>query len=223
MFEEQAFDPERDDRAGFDCGVPELDDYLRRLATQHRRNGVSSVHVLVDTGAPSLILGYYTLSAAQVDAAELSDADRKKLPRYPVPCFRIGRLACRGDRHGQGVGRLLMGCAVERCLEARKQVGAFALIVDAKSAAAKSFHEHYGFKPCARCVDDDLPPAGIGPMNRFRLRLGWRRTALRTRCVESMPCVFCRCRGDCVDWCVRSHTWPPTFPWTLTSSIARWQ
>ena len=149
MFEEQAFDPERHDRAGFSCGVPELDDHLHRLATQHRRKGVSTVHVLVDTGAPNLILGYYTLSAAQVDAAQLSDADRKKLPRYPVPCFRMGRLAWRADRHGQGLGKLLVGCAVERCLEARKQVAAFALIVDAKGAAAKSFYEHYGFKPCA--------------------------------------------------------------------------
>ena len=112
MLEEQAFDSERHDRAGFSCGVAELDEYLQRLATQHRRKGVSTVHVLVDTDVPHLILGYYTLSAAQVDALVLSDADRKKLPRCPVPCFRMGRLACRADRQGQGLGKLLMGCAV---------------------------------------------------------------------------------------------------------------
>ena len=149
MFEDQAFDPERHDRAGFSCGVPALDDYLQRLAAQHRRKGVSTVHVLVDAAAPRLILGYYTLSAAQVDAMELVDADRKKLPRYPVRCFRMGRLACRADHHGQGLGKLLIGCAVERCLEARKQVAAFGLIVDAKDEAAASFYEHYGFKRCA--------------------------------------------------------------------------
>jgi hypothetical protein len=37
---------------------------------------------------------------------------------------------------------------VERCLQARKQVAAFALIVDAKSSEAKTFYEHYGFTPC---------------------------------------------------------------------------
>lgn len=152
MLEEQLLDPERHDRAGFSCGVPELDEYLHRLATQHRRKGVSTVYVLVDTGTPSLILGYYTLSAAQVDVAELSEADRKKLPRYPVPCFRMGRLACRADRRGQGLGKLLIGCAVERCLQARKQVAAFALIVDAKDSAAKAFYQHYGFTSCV-----DLP------------------------------------------------------------------
>lgn len=149
MLDEQPLDPEIHDRAGFSCDVPELDEYLHRFASQHRRKGVSTVYVLVDTETPSLILGYYTLSAAQVDAVELEDADRKKLPRYPVPCFRMGRLACRADRRGQGLGRLLMGCAVERCLRARMQVAAFALVVDARNSKAKAFYEHYGFKPCA--------------------------------------------------------------------------
>lgn len=162
MLEELALDVALHDRAGFSCGVPELDDYLKRLAEQHRRKGVSTVHVLVDSDAPSLILGYYTLSAAQVSAEQLSEADRKRLPRHPVPCFRMGRLACRADQRGQGLGRLLMGCAVERCLEARKQVAAFALIVDAQNPAAKTFYEHYGFNSC---LDDGMTlylPLGPG-------------------------------------------------------------
>ena len=148
MLEEQPLDPEIHDRAGFSCGVPALDEYLHRFASQHRRTGVGTVYVLVDTATPSLILGYYTLSAAQMDVAELNEADRKKLPRHPVPCFRMGRLACRTDRRGHGFGKLLMGCAVERCLQARKHVAAFALIVDAKNSEARAFYEHYGFTPC---------------------------------------------------------------------------
>lgn len=149
MLEEQAFDPERHDRAGFSCGVPELDGYLQRLAGQHRRKGISTVFVLVDSAAPSEVLGFYTLSAAGVDAGEWREIDRKKLPRYPVPCFRMGRLACRADRQGQGLGRLLIACAVDRCLQARRQVAAYALIVDAKDASAAAFYRHYGFVACA--------------------------------------------------------------------------
>lgn len=148
VLEEHAFDPAIHDRAGFTCGVPELDDYLHRFATQHRRKGISTVFVLTDSAAPDVILGYYTLSAAQVDLASLSDADRKKMPRYPVPCFRMGRLACRADHQSQGLGKLLVGCAVDRCLQAKKQVAAFALIVDAKSSTAKDFYQRYGFTPC---------------------------------------------------------------------------
>lgn len=149
MLEEQAFDAERHDRADFSCGVAELDDYLQRFATQHRRKGISTVFLLVDSAVPGQVLGYYTLSAAEVAAADLRDADRKKLPRYPVPCFRMGRLASRADRQGQGLGRLLIACAVDRCLQARKQVAAYALIVDAKDAQAAAFYRHYGFAPCA--------------------------------------------------------------------------
>jgi len=164
VLEEQAFDAERHDRAGFSCGVPELDDYLQRFATQHRRKGISTVFVLVDRAAPSQVLGYYTLSAAEVDGERLSEAERKKLPRYPVPCFRMGRLACRSDQRGRGLGRLLLGCAVERCLKARTQVAAYALIVDAKDEAATAFYRHFGFVPLPGQAGRLLLPAKAFPV-----------------------------------------------------------
>jgi hypothetical protein len=40
-----------------------------------------------------------------------------------------------------------MGLAVERCEQARQSVGGYALIVDAKGEAAKSFYSRYGFRP----------------------------------------------------------------------------
>ena len=57
----------------------------------------------------------------------------------------MGRFAVRQDLQGQGVGKVLLGCAVDRCLQARQVVAAYALIVDAKNLAAKSFYEHFGF------------------------------------------------------------------------------
>lgn len=109
--------------------------------------GISSTYVLADSDQPGLVLGYYSLSAAEVDVACLPESDRKKLPRFPIRCYRMGRLACRTDRSGAGLGRLLVGCAVDRCLQARKLVPAYALLVDAKDAGAKAFYEHYGFTP----------------------------------------------------------------------------
>ena len=38
--------------------------------------------------------------------------------------------------------------AVQRCLQARQHVAAFALLVDAKDQAAQNFYLHYGFTPC---------------------------------------------------------------------------
>lgn len=145
MLEEQVLDARLHDRAGFRCGVPALDDYLHIYAAQQNAKGISTVFVLVNDAAPRKILGFYTLSAAQVEVEQLSEADRKKLPRYPVPCFRMGRLARSVDSRGAGLGELLMGCAVDRCLHARSLVGAYALLVDAKDEKAKAFYEKYGF------------------------------------------------------------------------------
>ena len=147
MLEEQRLDSKHHDRAAFDCGIPELNHYLTRRATQDRRRNLTQVYVLVDTDTPSQVLGYYTLSAAQVDTEQISEQERRRLPRYPIPCFRMGRFAVRQDIQGQGLGKRLFGCAVDRCLQVRHEVGAYALIVDAKNANAKSFYEHFGFVP----------------------------------------------------------------------------
>ena len=148
MLKEEVLDVRLHDRAVFHCGVPALDGYLHKYAAQQNSKGISTVFVIVDDTAPSKILGFYTLSAAQIDVQQLTDVERKKLPRYPVPCFRLGRLARNIESHGAGLGEVLIGCAVDRCLHARSLVGAYALLVDAKDEKAKSFYERYGFVPC---------------------------------------------------------------------------
>jgi predicted GNAT family N-acyltransferase len=133
------------DRSAFDCGVPALNEFLHKFALQQSKKGVCTVYLLIDRRQPADILGFYSLSAAQVEATRLSTIAQKKLPRYPIPCFRMGRLACSTKHQGQGLGRTLLGLAVERCIQARKQVAAYALLVDAKNALAAAFYEHYGF------------------------------------------------------------------------------
>jgi GNAT superfamily N-acetyltransferase len=148
VLEEQLLDAKRHDRQAFTSGVSELDEYLHRFAVQQSKKGIAVVRVLVDTNIPKTILGYYSLSAAQIDAAQMDERTQQTLPRYPVPCFRLGRLATHSAHRGLGLGRLLIGCALARCVAARKQVAAYALVVDAKGAEAKAFYEHYGFTPC---------------------------------------------------------------------------
>ncbi|RFO97774.1 N-acetyltransferase [Rhodoferax lacus] len=166
MLEEQVFDVRVHDRASFHCGVSALDDFLHKYAAQQSSKGINTVFVIVDDAAPSKILGFYTLSAAQIDVQQLSDTERKKLPRYPVPCFRMGRLARAIESRGAGLGEILIGCAVDRCLHARSLVGAYALLVDAKDEEAKFFYEQYGFIPCMDAPMTLYLPLGLSLTNQ---------------------------------------------------------
>lgn len=52
------------DRRAFSCGVPALDNFLKRYAAQNQDLGGSITHLLVDSDNPSNILGFVSLSTA---------------------------------------------------------------------------------------------------------------------------------------------------------------
>lgn len=142
----ELLEPKVHDRAGFSCGEPSLDVYLREQAAQHHRDGIATTHVLVDTAERARILGYYTLSAAQLLLSDLAQTDRRRLPRYPVPAARMGRLAVASSAQGKGHGGHLLAHVVARCLALREQLGVRVLVVDALHDAAADFYRAYGFR-----------------------------------------------------------------------------
>jgi GNAT superfamily N-acetyltransferase len=139
-------DGRRHDREGFACGVVVLDDYLHRRAGQHQRDGIATTHVLINDAEPARLLGYCSLSAAQLHLHDLREADRKRLPAYPVPAIRVGRLAVSSAAQGKGYGGLLLGHAVNLALSVRQTMGVRVLIVDAKDSKAAAFYQAHGFK-----------------------------------------------------------------------------
>jgi predicted GNAT family N-acyltransferase len=145
----ERLDPRRHDRATFACGEPSLDAYLHQQAAQHHRDGIATSHVLVESTKPRRIFGYYTLSAAQLFLSDLQEADRRRLPRYPVPAVRMGRLAVAIEAQSEGHGDFLLGHAVTRCLALREQLGVRVMLVDALHAKAARFYRAYGFRPTA--------------------------------------------------------------------------
>lgn len=140
-------DSRQHDRGSFHCGVEALDTYLRQQAGQHQREGIATTHVLIDDTAPSSILGYVSLAAAQLHLQDLQLGDRKRLPAYPVPATRVGRLAVSSQHQGEGYGRLLLGHAVNSSLGLREQLGVRVLVVDAKDEQAAMFYKAFGFQP----------------------------------------------------------------------------
>jgi len=137
-------------RDGFDCGEPSLNDFLLRQAGQLERRGFGKTYVaLADDGIQ--VLGYVTLSAGQIQTQRLSG--HLKLPRYPAPVLRIGRLGVAQAAQGKGVGQHLMAFALQIALEFSAQVGLYAVVVDAKHPRAAAFYEALGF---VASLDDAL-------------------------------------------------------------------
>lgn len=90
------------------------------------------------------VAGFYTLTAASIALNALAPDIVRKLPRCPVvPAALMGRCAMAGNYQGGGLGGVLLSNAVLRV--ARPELGVFAMLVDAKDAAAHRFYEHYEF------------------------------------------------------------------------------
>jgi GNAT superfamily N-acetyltransferase len=145
----ERLDGRRHRRGDFDSGVPILDAYLRERASQHQRDGIATTHILTEALDPGRILGWYSLAAAQVKLADLSESDRARLPRHPVPAARLARLAVDRREQGRGLGAALLQDAVKRCLDLRGDLGLRVLIVDAKDERAAAFYRAFGFTATA--------------------------------------------------------------------------
>lgn len=132
-------------RDGFDCGEPALNHYLQQLAGQHTRKNVSRTFAAVDNDT---VAGFYSLSMAESQLAELPNAIRKKLPpQYPVPVARLSRLAVDKTFQGRRLGELLLMNALARCARIADEIGTVGIVVDAKHEPAQRFYQKYGFTP----------------------------------------------------------------------------
>ncbi len=137
-------------REGFDCGEAALNDFLLRQAGQQQRRGFGKTYVALAEDAVT-VTGFITVSAGQVATAALPL--QLKLPRYPAPMLRIGRLAVDAQHQGKGIGQDLLAFALRLAAEFSQRVGLYAVVVDAKHDKAKAFYLKLGF---IACVDNPL-------------------------------------------------------------------
>jgi GNAT superfamily N-acetyltransferase len=120
----------------FDCGVPPLDDWLKKRARSNAVSGASHSYVACE-GAKAV--GYYALAAGSVDITATPSRFRRNMPD-PIPIIVLGRLAIDRTHHGRGLGRALFRDAGRRVLQAAGIIGVRGVLVDAISDDAKAFY-----------------------------------------------------------------------------------
>ena len=134
------------DRSHFDCGITELNEWLRKRVSQYEKRDLSRTYIATRRGEDR-VLGYYAISMHRVSYEALPEDQARGLPRIDVPVVLLGRLAVDKTVQGQGLGATLLLDALARSLFISRQVGIRAVEVDAFDEAAKGFYSKYGFVP----------------------------------------------------------------------------
>jgi len=129
--------------SGFDCGVPSLDDWLKRRALANQVSGASRTFVVCQDVH---VVGYYALAFSAIGTDIASGRFRRNMPE-PVPVVVLARLAVIRSLHRQGLGRALFYDAAHRVIQAADSIGVRGLLVHALSEEAKTFYLKLGFDP----------------------------------------------------------------------------
>jgi GNAT superfamily N-acetyltransferase len=138
------------DRASFDCGEVELNEFIRTKAAKHMAAGISRTKLLPayvplpDGKYP--ICAFYTIAPCSIRRETLPKKLMKKLPRYPVPVFLLAQLAVHSEYHDQGLGKITLIKALEYLWEINSHMRAFAVIVDCLNETAENFYSKYDFE-----------------------------------------------------------------------------
>lgn len=131
-----------DDRARFSSGDEALDRFFRVYAGQNQfRHHLGVTYVAVEG---ERVLGFATVAPRHIEIADLPAAQRKKLPRYPIPALGLARLAVDTSARGMGLGAQLLRYVLRLALEMSDRVGCAGVVVDAKPGAV-AFYVKYGF------------------------------------------------------------------------------
>jgi len=133
-----------DDRAGFDCGRESLNQWFWRHAWRNQIADVSRTNVICDAENGALV-GYVTLSAAQIEREHLPKSDRRNRPD-PIPAFLLGQLAVDRAYQGQGHARSLLFFALTTALRASRQIGSFGVITHPIDDGVRAFYGKWGFQ-----------------------------------------------------------------------------
>lgn len=133
-------------RAGFDCGQPSLNNYLTNSATKAQRDGGARVFLGMLDGH---VIGYYTLSANTIAFQQLPHPSRGLDERYPVPAILLGRWAVDRKFAGNGFGSHLMLDAMARSIRVSDDIGASVFVVDPLNDEVREKYQKsvWQFKP----------------------------------------------------------------------------
>jgi predicted N-acetyltransferase YhbS len=132
------------DRSAFDCGRASMNGWFQRHAWANHTSGASRVNVICDATSGKIV-GYVTLSAAQIERAYLPKAQQRNQPD-PLSATLLGQLAVHKGCHGQGHARSLLLFALRTSLRAAEIVGSIGVLTHPLDDGIRAFYAKWGFQ-----------------------------------------------------------------------------
>jgi predicted N-acetyltransferase YhbS len=137
------------DVATFDCGRPELTDWLKQWG--RRASDADTARTFVVCRGTRRVVAYFTLAAGAVDHTNEETGERA--PRSlrqnafdPIPVVILARVAVDTSEQKKGLGSALVSEAMRRAAQASKLIGARALLVHALDDQLGAYYESLGFR-----------------------------------------------------------------------------
>jgi GNAT superfamily N-acetyltransferase len=132
-----------DDRRGFHSGDIDLDRFFQRFAGQNQfRHHIGVTYIAIEN---ERVVGFATVAPAEIDIKTVPDQARQRLPGYPLPVLRLGRLAVDDRDLGRGIGLALLRTVFGLAKKMAVELGCIGIVVDAKPDAM-TFYAHHGFR-----------------------------------------------------------------------------
>ena len=123
-------DPRQHDRESFACGIPRLDNFLKRSARKQQAGNFTKVWVATWAGQ-SEIAGYYALNAHRLEADSLPPGLTRNAPSHGgIPAVYLSMIAVSLHHQGKGLGKILLADALKRAVTVADQIGLKAVVLD---------------------------------------------------------------------------------------------
>jgi GNAT superfamily N-acetyltransferase len=133
-----------DDRETFDCGRDSLNQWFRRHAWRNQVQDVSRTSVVCDP-ATGAVIGYVSLTAAQIERGHLPKSAQRNRPD-PVPVILLGQLAIDRRHHGRGYARSLLLFALTTAVRLSNDIGCFGVLTHPLDDEVRAFYRRFGFE-----------------------------------------------------------------------------
>jgi len=133
-------------RDNFDCGEPELNEFIKLYARQNHTNNISKTYVILDD---KNVVAYYTLVYENIELKNIKNeipADLRNNRRDKIPCVLLGMIARDISLKGQNFGLYLLNEAIKNTYKASTIAGIKGLfLTPINSIVASKFYDQIQF------------------------------------------------------------------------------